>query len=84
MEPQRIAADIRPARTARSLQALHRSPSASQAIGEARQTRPWGFRHFIAVSLYTATEEQLGLFLANDRAQVEVLVLDSVQMPRPD
>jgi uncharacterized protein (TIGR03435 family) len=35
-------------------------------------------------SLFTALQEQLGLRLVNDRAQVKVLVIDSVQRPTPD
>lgn len=36
------------------------------------------------VSFITALQEQLGLRLVNDRAQIEVLVIDSVQRPTPD
>jgi uncharacterized protein (TIGR03435 family) len=36
------------------------------------------------VSFVTALQEQLGLRLVNDRAQVEVLAIDSVARPSPD
>src|SRR5688572_13836005 len=36
------------------------------------------------VSFITALQEQLGLKLVNDRAQIEVLVIDSVWRPTPD
>lgn len=36
------------------------------------------------VSFTTALQEQLGLRLVSDRAQVEVLVIDSVERPTPD
>ena len=36
------------------------------------------------VSFITALQEQLGLRLVNDRAQVEMLIIDSVERPTPD
>ncbi len=37
-----------------------------------------------APALLTAIQEQLGLKLVNDRGPVDVIVIDSVQMPTPD
>jgi uncharacterized protein (TIGR03435 family) len=36
------------------------------------------------VSFITALQEQLGLRLVNDRAPIDVLVIDSVERPTPD